>query len=467
VKARIFENKHVVEVNSLGVDDPLYEIARHKNGFLYLYHYRGSFSRSSMSKSFDYGEKVILPPEENEFTTNTRFASKLEEYESVAGLLRSLEDFVSQCIDVSESDRFLLACFALSTWVADFLPVAPYLALTGLPGSGKSTALSVLHSVCYRGLMTSDINPTAIYQAYACLKPTILIDEPGGGDGTKALLRLLRVGTNRSAVNYRGLGSCSAFGPKAFAWSQIPSDDALASRCINIAMVETSRNDLRRLEYPGVRTIADTLQCQLLLFRLDHGRGRKLVSSQLPIADSLRPRDRDLYEALSLPIRGDAMACERLAAYFIKRQESFDRDPLPVREAAIIETLFEQIHIHDSGHYFAIRELTAAVNSTLLKLGERLHLSHRAAGAGLTTLGFRNHKRTQTGFVIEFDRNNRRRIHELVTRYCLETPSAHLPSGQKTPCEFCEEKQAADTRLPTDNNAEPRAEPESTILKET
>jgi hypothetical protein len=158
MKARTFGDKQVVEVNSLGVDDPLYEIARHKNGVLYLYHYRGSFSRTSMNLFFDYGEKVILPPEENEFTTNTRFASKLEEYESVAGLLRGLEDFVSLCIDVSESDRFLLACFALSTWVADSLPVAPYLALTGLPGSGKSTALSVLHSVCYRGLMTSDIN---------------------------------------------------------------------------------------------------------------------------------------------------------------------------------------------------------------------------------------------------------------------------------------------------------------------
>jgi hypothetical protein len=455
---QIDDGKKVVKLNSLGTGRLNYEVARREDGRLYLIYSKGTATNALVGFSFDHGDGVVCPPEEDQFTINTRFASTLKKYDSVSALLQSLEDFVSQCLDLSDSDRFLLACFALRSWVAESLPIAPYLALSGLPQSGKSTALKVLHCICYQALITSDITRNAFYEVYTALKPTILIDEVGGADGTRALFHLLRLGTNRGTVNFRGKAAYSTFGPKAFAWSLIPDDDALASRCVNITMVESPRTDLRRVTDPEIARNADELQCQLLAFRLDHR--RKLQLPRLPAADTLCARDRDLYEALALAISADIAACQRLAEYFIKRQENLDRHPLPARETAIIDTLFEQIHTPRNNFYFTIRDLTTEANATLQKSGERLRLSCRAVGAGLTTLGFANRKRTQSGFVVEFDRNNRRRIHELMARYSLDGPAAHLPSGVTVPCEFCEQNNLPETTPVTTVHAKQENDPE-------
>jgi len=55
--------------------------------------------------------------------------------------MRDIYSVISKC-DIDGMSMILLVHFVLSTWVIEQLPVTPYFALVGLPGSGKSTLMS-------------------------------------------------------------------------------------------------------------------------------------------------------------------------------------------------------------------------------------------------------------------------------------------------------------------------------------
>jgi hypothetical protein len=197
-------------------------------------------------------------------------------------LLREVEAFLAQCIDLEDRHRFLLAAFVLSTWIVDRLPIAPYVALVGLPRSGKSTALHAAYLLCRRGLMTSDISSAAFYRACDRLMPTLCFDETSTAANQRSLFHLLRSGTSRHNLAFREGRSYSGYGAKVVVWTETPKDDALNSRCILIPMRETDRTDLRRTTDPEIVAAADELQAKLLFFRLStHG---KMKLSDIPAA---------------------------------------------------------------------------------------------------------------------------------------------------------------------------------------
>lgn len=104
--------------------------------------------------------------------------------ESFAGL-EQLESDVARCFascaDFEVRWRMLLTGFVLSTWLPEMLPVAPYLALLGLPGSGKTTVMRILRLLCRRGLLTSDISSAGFYDASHRFSPTLLNRRNGHG----------------------------------------------------------------------------------------------------------------------------------------------------------------------------------------------------------------------------------------------------------------------------------------------
>ena len=87
-------------------------------------------------------------------------------------LLAGITVLILGCADVSTNDATLIAAFVMSTWFIESLPIAPYLALVGLPRSGKTTLLQVLNLLCRRPLLTADITSAAFYEVYEKLSPT-------------------------------------------------------------------------------------------------------------------------------------------------------------------------------------------------------------------------------------------------------------------------------------------------------
>jgi hypothetical protein len=116
--------------------------------------------------------RVIKPlPRTNELHRAMRFPRAVHPYESPSALLDALEDVISRCVAIQPKYVQVLADFVLSTWFVDRLPVAPYVAVVGLPQSGKTTLLKVLSLICeiVPGLVeSSGSRRTARYATWTC-----------------------------------------------------------------------------------------------------------------------------------------------------------------------------------------------------------------------------------------------------------------------------------------------------------
>jgi ribosomal protein L34 len=448
---RYFEGRPVIETDFIAGKGWFVELARARDtSQLVLVLFSGDIVAKQARPYLLYGKSVLFPPEEDETTRHVRFATGLATYESVENLLQKIDQFLACCLDLEQRYRFLLACFVLSTWVVDRLPVAPYVALIGLPRSGKSTALKALYLICRRGMITSDISSAAFYRACDRLTPTICIDEAATAGQKRTLFHLLRSGTAREAIAFREGQSYRAYGAKVVTWTEMPNDDALNSRCMVIPMQETSRTDLPRTTDPEIIAAASKLQGHLLLYRFQKYHTLKLP--RIPGSERLRSRDRDLYEALALPISEDPKACVRLLEC-LEYQQDLNREPLPPFQMAVLESLFTQIHIQPGEGAYALRHLKKDVNVNLEESGERFRLNEKAVSGVLKTFGFLHRKRTNSGWVVLIDRAARKRAHELLSLYGVNSPSACLPS--QAPSELCEFCRCQDRRDPEPPAIEP------------
>jgi len=436
-----YRGKRRVESDFVDGNQWLLEMMRTKHGEFTLVRYANRGNPAEYAKPFLNDTYAYFPLEEDEITRHVLFPQRVAWYRSASSLLGEVDGFLANCLDLDERHRFLLACFVLSTWLVDRLPVAPYVAFVGLPRSGKSTALHALYLLCRHGLMTSDISSAALYRACERLTPTLCIDETATAGQKRTLFHLLRSGTSRNAVAFREGHSYRSYSAKVFVWTEMPDDDALNSRCIVIPMQETSRTGLLRTMDPKVIEAAEALQAKLLVFRLFNYRGLDLPP--IPGTEQLRSRDRDLYEALALPIGEDRRSCARLLEC-LKQQQNLDREPLPADKIAVLETLFRQIHIQPDRESFALRALKSQVNLALGSAGERCRLNEKAVSGVLRTLGFYRRKRTSAGYVVVIDRASRKHTHELLRTYGVESLSACLPPTLDQACEFCQPETPTD-----------------------
>ena len=352
-------------------------------------------------------------------------------------LVGRIQLLLQKCLDLEDEYPFLMACFIVSTWLIDRLPIAPYLALVGLPESGKTTALTLLRLLCRRSLLTADITSAAFYRACDLLNPTVLLDETATMGQKQALFHLLRTGTTRDVIALRQNHSYRTYGAKAFTWTELPADEALNSRCIVIPMQETWQATLERPLDSKIVEAADVLQIDLLMYRFKNYRNLSLP--KIPGDERLHSRTRDLYQALALSLGGDSKLCVRLLECF-ERQQDLNREPLSPRRTAVLEALFERIHTHRGGEGCLIGEFTKEVNCALAQAGERRCLNPREVGGVLTTFGFINRRRTMNGWMMWLSPAAEKRIHFLMTVYGIRGSADVLSSPEcMLYCEFCQE----------------------------
>ncbi len=412
------------------------DLARAMSGELVLIKYernRNDDHFPQRTKELDCEGYIACPPGEDEITDRICFApveGSWGQAPSVSILLDRIERFLSCCVDVEHEYLFPLACFVISTWFIERLPIAPYVAVVGLPGSGKSTLLHALSLICRRGMITTDVSSAAFYRACDRMAPTLCIDA-AATENKQKLFRLLRSGGIRHALAFHQGQSYGAYGAKVVAWNEMPSDDGFSSRCIVIPMQESSRAVLRTTD-PVVLKKATELRANLQMYRIQSY--WQPQCQHIPGADQLRSRERDLYESLALPIAKESKDCQRLLEFFTN-EENRQREPLPPDQTAILESLFRRIHVQPDQNTYALGELKKDIDGLLAEAGEPFHLNERAISEVLRTLGFRRRKRTNAGYLVLIDRQARQLVHQLSSRYGVQSPSApEIVIGQ---CEFC------------------------------
>ncbi len=358
----------------------------------------------------DEGLELLPVPRHEGLLAHIRLPRGVRPYGSVSKLLGDVEALIKRCV-ILPDDRLvsLVARFVLSTWVADRLPVAPYLCIVGLPESGKTTLAQVLVLVCHRALLTADITPCVLLEACTNLNCTLLIDD--ADSQVKALSRLLRMGTTPGLISMGKNPGLHSFGPKVLCFLELPDDPAFNTRCVVIPIKEANAANLARPDDPTILALADNLRRQLLQYRFDHFYRVRLDS--VPIDRALRPRAHDLFRCLAA-VAGAGEDWDSLSRA-VFHQDVALRDPLTPPQAAVVAACFSQVHLAARNfRSLLVSYLTKLVNDELERNEERLRLTPRKVGAVLTTLGFLKRERTSRGWVAWFEQDDVERLHELM-----------------------------------------------------
>ena len=232
---------------------------------------------AAASKSIEYcdsvddGQRTLVPlSRAHSHLRHVCLASGAAPFGTTSNLEAAVGSFLKSTYDVAPKWRIATAAFVLGTWLPERLGVAPYLSLVGPPSSGKTCVMRVLNLLCYRSLFVSSTSASALYETSDRLRPTILLDETLTAGHPREIIHILKTSSTPGAVSLRKDKARLTFGPKVFAWLELPNDAALNSRCLIIPMQKTSRTDLWDVRNPTILEWARQLRMQLMQFRLEH-----------------------------------------------------------------------------------------------------------------------------------------------------------------------------------------------------
>src|SRR2546425_1041902 len=99
-------------------------------------------------------------------------------FESVSQLIAEIDEYMYRYVDLSENFRKVAAYYVLLSWVYDGFNELPYLRLRGDFGSGKSRALTVIGSLCYKAFFASGASTVSpIFHLLDAFGGTLVVDE--------------------------------------------------------------------------------------------------------------------------------------------------------------------------------------------------------------------------------------------------------------------------------------------------
>ena len=170
--------------------------------------------RATVASSVEHdGDIYEAPKLASSLYRAIRLPSRSSDYGSARSLFAGITDLFQQNLDLPDRESKMLACFAISTWLADSLPSAPSLAIFGPESELGIDVLRLLGCVCRHSLTLTEVTPGGFRSLPMYLGPTLLISQQ---EVKPSLLRLFL------ASNYRGLRSpgnggrlVDLYGPKA------------------------------------------------------------------------------------------------------------------------------------------------------------------------------------------------------------------------------------------------------------
>jgi hypothetical protein len=255
-----------------------------------------------------------------------------EPYGDSHALVAEIEAYITRYVAVSDWFRHLAAYYVLFSWVYDAFEELPYLRVQAEYGSGKTRALLIIGSLCYRAFFASGASTVSpIFHTLDTFRGTLILDEADFrfSDQTSELVKILNNGhvrgfpVFRTAITLKREFDPRAFevyGPKFVAMRKSFSDDALESRFLTERMDGISVPPHVPINLPKAqREEAQVLQNKLLQYRLDY---RHQVKIQASLVDpSLSPRSNQILVPLLSIIPDAAVRSEIKQAVVLLEEE--------------------------------------------------------------------------------------------------------------------------------------------------
>lgn len=329
-------------------------------------------------------------------------------FDSTATLFAEIKELFDQHADLPEDSVSLMVSFVLSTWMVDWLPVAPTLALIDPSASQANQLLRLLSCLCRHALMLVDLTAAGLCSMPTWLRPTVLIDRQALSPSAQ---KLLRAGNRRGAYILRNGRLVDMYCAKVISSPQ-HLGPAVADAAVEIAL-SPSRRDLPVLDDQVQQQIADKFQPRLLGYRLMNY--AKVRSSEFDAPLFTAPL-RELARSLCACLVGAPELQSRIAALLQERDEEMRSDRAAEPESIVIEAALFFCHEGERTSVL-VGEVAQAANAIFTGRGETIELQPRAAGEHLKSLGLRTRRLGKAGRGLRLDHKMRRNIHRLAYDY--------------------------------------------------
>ena len=292
-----------------------------------------------------------------------------ESFGSVFELIEAIHVYLHRYVDLSDHFQRIASYYVLLTWVYDAFNELPYLRLRGDFGSGKTRALIVIGSLCYKAFFASGASTVSpIFHTLDTFRGTLIFDEADFrfSDERAELVKIFNNGNAkgfpvlRTAVTVKkefDPRAFNVFGPKIVAMRRSFEDQALESRFLTEEMGQRSLRDDIPINLPDAqKEEARSLRNKLLMYRFQTL--ERICVDESLVDLSLSPRLNQILVPL-LSIIND----EQLQEEVRDSVKSFDQDLYAERsasaEAGILEILAE-ILLKEGRANIPVSEVTAA-----------------------------------------------------------------------------------------------------------
>jgi hypothetical protein len=200
---------------------------------------------------------------------------KPRNYGNYSSLWRNVRQYIWEHFYVPKEETYdVLTAWVFASYVPETWRVVPYLFFHGPIASGKTRGMEVLHTLCYRGLLCSNISSAALFRAVSEWHPVVFLDESEiyNAENKSDIIGLLNSGYRRGQVAIRvrhtehgeELECFDVFGFKVLAGTE-GFRSTLESRCI---MIRTVKNR-RKVRFYTDEKQAEEIRSELLQWRFN------------------------------------------------------------------------------------------------------------------------------------------------------------------------------------------------------
>jgi hypothetical protein len=296
------------------------------------------------------GEQLVPYSPDNNLIRNevVLLPTAPEEYGSKAELLTDIRSFIRTYLDIGPEFENIVAHYVLFSWLYDAFNEAPYLRFQGDFGTGKTRALLIVGSICYKPFFASGASTVSpLFHILDAFRGTLILDEADFrfSDEKAEIVKIFNNGNVKGVPVLRTIVNRSrefdprafhVFGPKIVAMRGSYHDRALESRFLTEVMGSAPLKRGVPINLTDqVKGEARSLRNKLLLYRF-RTFGRVEIKDEL--SAGFAPRVRQILTPL-LSIVEDRRVRAGILGYAARSHEALIAERGLSTEAQLLEVI--------------------------------------------------------------------------------------------------------------------------------
>jgi hypothetical protein len=375
--------------------------------------------RAEVADRIVYAGRTYIPMTLNASTLEAiYFPSERKDHGSLAELFAKLVDVINSYFSLPDRELRLIAHFILTTWVADALPKAVRLLVSGPSSAEISQLFRLLRCLCRHAVRLGDVSRSGLCALPMELGLCLLMEGVTLNRSTRALIKAS--GSRGSFILQSG-NFIDLHCAKALSFENDEIDDAIAATMLRLNVLR-GESQYRILNATEEKQLADEFQPLLLDYRLKTYKAVRDSTFDVP---QFTPEIREIAVSLGATVVGDAELISGIVPLLTVPEEESRARRSVQPEFVIVMALLALVHERKE-KTLRVTEITRFVNAALQANGESVEYSPKEIGWRFTTLGIHT-RRMQGGKGVLFNREFSRLMHHLARKLGVEMSPAQFP----------------------------------------